>query len=244
MDNSRKIIITLIILVVVLVIALTGAIIYIILQGNNNTNVPTTNNNINNIDDTNTYTNDIQDDDMTDAAEELARETFNSQFTSYEGNNLNSAQIRSLFSVIEASNLSNTEHQVTIDNTGITSEEELTDTGSYTVELIYGDDDYVDEIKITETNTTTPENEDDMEKLLFNTKFTSYAGEITGEQFSNLLQVIQQSNNDTPDHQVVLTSNNLQQQDLNSINPTDTYVVTLTYDTEGYVQGINVDRKV
>ena len=173
MDNSRKIIITLIILVVVLVIALTGAIIYIILQGNNNTNVPTTNNNINNIDDTNTYTNDIQDDDMTDAAEELARETFNSQFTSYEGNNLNSAQIRSLFSVIEASNLSNTEHQVTIDNTGITSEEELTDTGSYTVELIYGDDDYVDEIKITETNTTTPENEDDMEKLLFNTKFTS-----------------------------------------------------------------------
>ena len=128
MDNSRKIIITLIILVVVLVIALTGAIIYIILQGNNNTNVPTTNNNINNIDDTNIYTNDIQDDDMTDEAEELARETFNSQFTSYEGNNLNSAQIRSLFSVIEASNLSNTEHQVTIDNTGITSEEELTDT--------------------------------------------------------------------------------------------------------------------
>ena len=138
MDNSRKIIITLIILVVVLVIALTGAIIYIILQGNNNTNIPTTNNNINDIDDTNTYTNDIQGDDMTDAAEELARETFNSQFTSYEGDNLNAAQIRSLFSVIEASNLSNTEHQVTIDNTGIISEEELTE-GENAINILGGE---------------------------------------------------------------------------------------------------------
>lgn len=82
----------------------------------------------------------------------------------------------------------------------------------------------------------------DMEKLTFNTQFTSYLGRITGTKLNNLLQTIQASNSANAEHQISLTSNNLD--NLNGILPTDFYIITLVYDTQGYINCININKEI
>ena len=82
----------------------------------------------------------------------------------------------------------------------------------------------------------------DMDKLVFNTAFISYLGNITGEKLYTLLSTIEQSNIKYPEHQITLSSNNLQS--LNEIVATDIYTITLSYDDNGYVSNIIIDKKL
>ena len=65
-------------------------------------------------------------------------QTFNSQFTAYEGFRKGS-EIKNLFTTINASNATESEHQVTMDNTAgaITSVKALVDTKTYVVSVTY-----------------------------------------------------------------------------------------------------------
>ena len=61
-------------------------------------------------------------------------QTFNSQFTAYEGTKKGS-EIRSLYNAVNASNATDSEHQVQV--TGITSAATLMSTTNYTVTITY-----------------------------------------------------------------------------------------------------------
>lgn len=61
-------------------------------------------------------------------------ETFNSKFTAYEGEKTGS-EIRSLIGAVNASNATDSEHQVKV--TGVTSAANLTSTKKYTVTVNY-----------------------------------------------------------------------------------------------------------
>lgn len=83
------------------------------------------------------------------SADSMAAQTFNAQFTAYEGTGKSASQVTSLKSAVSASNATNTGHQVTINSgTAFTIE-----TGAkYKVELVYGADGksaYVTNINIT-----------------------------------------------------------------------------------------------
>ena len=82
-------------------------------------------------------------------------QTFNSQFTAYEGKRKGS-EIRSIFNTVNASNATDEEHQVEI--TGITSAADLKSTKNYDVTITYatadGDDTekgYINVIDISES---------------------------------------------------------------------------------------------
>lgn len=66
-------------------------------------------------------------------ADSMAIQTFNGQFTSYEGSNKSASQVRSLQSAVNASNASNS-HQVTLSGTLPT----LNNTSKYTISFTYG----------------------------------------------------------------------------------------------------------
>lgn len=91
-------------------------------------------------------------------------------------------------------------------------------------------------------NPAPEEDPEDMEKLSFNSAFYSYLGNITGEKLYSLLQTIQNSNTSNPERQITLSSNNLQ--DLNGIVATDIYAITFSYDDNGYIGNINIDKKI
>lgn len=82
----------------------------------------------------------------------------------------------------------------------------------------------------------------DMEKIIFNSQFTSYLGKISVMQLQNLMTAVQTSNSTNTQHQITLTSNNMQ--DLNGLKDTDYFIITLTYDTEGYINRINIDKQI
>ena len=91
------------------------------------------------------------------------------------------------------------------------------------------------------SNTST----DDMEKVIFNNKFMNYLGDITGVQLAELIQLAgQESMNSTSaqPHVISFTSNNLQV--INGILETDIYTVTFAYDENGYINTINIDKKM
>lgn len=254
MDKSKRIIAVLLIIITILVIALVGAIVYIVMEKDNNSNNQAMVNTSGYDEDDmyNEINNEIDEDDMVDKVENMARQTFNAKFTVYEGSEMTALQIKSLLSAIEANNAVESsktnieeQHLVTLDGTGITKKEQIDNTKKYNVELSYDDDEYVNSIKITEYTGTTGNNGQqpgDMEKVIFNTQFTSYLGDITGSELKVLIQKVTASNIANPEHQVTGSSNNMP--NLNEIVETDIYTITLSYDTNGYVNNINIDKKI
>lgn len=247
MNNSKNLIIILIAIIAILIIALTCAIVYIFMIGNENADnrvvIDSNSTNLNNYN-TNQTQNDTVD-DVTNSVEELAIQTFNSIFEVYLNKELTASQIRTLFSEIESSNTQNLDHNISLSADGITTSDEIDDTKTYKVELSYDDIGYINEVTITDY-TTTIENgnttSNDLEKINFNSQIIPYSGRITGAQLYTLLQTAQASNNANPEHQITLTSSNLQS--LNQIVQTEYYIITLSYDTEGYVNNINIDKEI
>lgn len=179
----------------------------------------------------------------------MAISSFNAMFESYGEIELSGAQVKALLSLIETNN-SNPEAQrhVILNENGVTTAEQLDNQKRYIAQFSYDEVGYINEAIITEVTATPPvENNGgqntsgDMEKLIFNTNFTPYLGDITGTQLNNLLLEIQVSNNNYLNHPVTLSSNNLS--DLNGIVATDTYTITCSYDENGYISNINIDKK-
>lgn len=88
--------------------------------------------------------------------------------------------------------------------------------------------------------TPTQPPEEDMEKLLFNSDIIAFLGEVTGEQIQQLLNILDESNNNNPNHQITISSNSIAGP--NEIVQTEKYVVTLSYD-DGYICTVNIDKK-
>lgn len=126
--------------------------------------------------------------------------------------------------------------------------EQIATDKTYIAVFSYDDDGFINEIKVTEgdlnnlANNNQQEEVDEKAKLEFNTKFTKYLGEITGKQLIELLQVAQETVKNDPTHEITVSSNNLQ--NLDGIAETDIYIITLSHDTTGYVNGINIDKKM
>lgn len=244
MDNSKKIIIILIIVIAILVVALIGTIMYIFADQykfSPNQIVVNTDNKIeDNIENRTTG-----EEEYIESLDNTAIEVANANLEEYEGINISSSTIKALFDKVESNNKTTQEHSINFNDEGITTKEQVEEGKNYNVELLYNEEGYIDEIKITEYNETgeTPNNNsNDIEKLKFNTKFVEYLGEIRGTQLIQLLQIAQESNVSYPTHQIGLTSGNLTS--LEGIQETDIYIITLSYSTEGYVNTINIDKKV
>lgn len=91
--------------------------------------------------------------DMTDqvgsTADTMAIETFNSQFTSYEGQNIRAALVRSLISKVNASNSQNTQKVKVLHNTTeVNTSSFVTTNATYTVTISGYNNGYVSEITI------------------------------------------------------------------------------------------------
>lgn len=247
--GNKKLVITLIIIVAILIVALTGAIIYIVMDKDSNPNnkLVNTPGNINDEKPEEDYEDNVEDElgDIQASLEEQEKEAFNMQFEQFENEECSAQNVKALLRKVTTSN-SISENFVTLNSTGITDVSNVNSSKKYSVELSYGDNGYVEEITIMEVATSDEEIEenvdtsDDMAKAVFNAQFTSYLGKITGAQLNTLLSTIQSSNSANPDHQISLTSNNLQ--DLNGIVATDEYVITLSYDDNNYVKNINIDK--
>lgn len=241
MNRSRNTIVILVTIMLVLIIGLVGAMVYIYMSPNNEVDNDTVvGSNIDNTPEDNNQGNVI------DESDTLAVETFNANFESFEGIDIVSAQIKSLISKVEINNTSS-EHIITLNEEGITTIDQVKDDKKYDVEFSYDDEGYINEIKITATDSTTVEQNNnastgDIEKLIFNTKFTPYLGDITGSRLIELLKETASISAQYPEHQVTLTSNNLE--NLNGIVETEIYTITLSYDVNGYVSNINIDKKI
>lgn len=82
--------------------------------------------------------------------------TFNSKFLSYAGTNKTAAQVKSLANVIIASNSTNVNHKVKIKVLGNGATDSANDisnyvanlTGSFTIEISYGTNGYVENVTI------------------------------------------------------------------------------------------------
>ena len=93
-------------------------------------------------------------DEVGKTADTMATQTFNSQFTTYEGDSIRASQVKSLLSLIKSSNASN-EVSVGDDKyvtaTGVTSTSTLSTNKTYTVEITgYSPGGYVSQITISE----------------------------------------------------------------------------------------------
>jgi len=243
MRRNNSLVVILIIIILILVIALTGAIIYIYMDKDNETSNNLASNNINQSE--LESSNEVGTGDVIDDIKQMEIDSFNAIYESYEGTERSASQIKALLSQIEINNTTtDNERKIILNNTGVTNSQEVDNEKKYNVELSYDDEGYINEIKITDSaeNTTGGNGTTgDMEKLIFNTTFTPYLGDITGTELNALLQKIQESNGNNPDHVIVLSSNNLQ--NLNGIVATDTYTITLSYGADGYVSNINIDKK-
>ena len=99
-------------------------------------------------------------DEVGKTSDTMALQTFNSQFTTYEGTNMTASQVRSLMGLIQSSNASNgvasvtddtTDKYVYLDTTGKTKTSQLAKNKTYTVEVTkYSAGGYVNCIKVTE----------------------------------------------------------------------------------------------
>ncbi len=245
MKNGNKRITISIMVIAVLIIALASTIILII-KINKSKDNPILNTNKNAEENITEFDNNNVS-GSNNSLDDIAKTTFNSMFDPYKDTNLSSTQVKSLLSLIASNNSTRTDGLI-IDLTPewITSEEQIEDEKIYTAEFFYDSNGYINEIKITEYNGTQENNNEtditnDLDKLIFNTKFTPYLGEITAQQLAELVQTIQTTLNTDQRHNINLTSNNLK--NLDGITTADVFIVTLTYDTNGYVNQINVDKK-
>lgn len=80
------------------------------------------------------------------------------------------------------------------------------------------------------------EKEEGVSIQVFNEQFISYEGEQTASQIRQLLNIINSSNESNIEHQVEVN-------ELQEISSTTTYIVTLSYDSEGYVNKVNIVAK-
>ena len=87
-------------------------------------------------------------------------QTFNSNFTVYEGENVSASQVRALLSLVKSSNAAN-DAKTTADPKFVklegstTTASSVVNTATYTVEADYGADGYVNKITINKNGTTT-----------------------------------------------------------------------------------------
>ncbi len=95
--------------------------------------------------------NPVQIEDETTISSDMAIDTFNAQFTAYEGMDMSSATVRALFSIVEANNMTNTDHVIEIDDSAgsISTAGELTSSETYNVKLHYDDEGYIYKIQVT-----------------------------------------------------------------------------------------------
>ena len=88
------------------------------------------------------------------SVEDAEKATFNNEFLIYEGENIRGTDVKSLVMKVIASNMAYEDRQIQV--TGdikIINEEvpnNIETTKNYKVKILYGDDDYINEIKITE----------------------------------------------------------------------------------------------
>ena len=88
------------------------------------------------------------------SVEDAEKATFNNEFLIYEGENIRGTDVKSLVKKVIASNMAYEDRQIQV--TGdikIINEEvpnNIETTKNYKVKILYGDDDYINEIKITE----------------------------------------------------------------------------------------------
>jgi len=263
MNRSRNTIIILVIIIILLTLALIGALAYIFIDQNNEGSKNPSNSINQNIQNTIDEEEILEDEENEENEENLAVQAFNELFINYEGTEIPSATVKALISQIEINNTSS-EHLIILDANGITTMEQIEDDKTYNVEFSYDDEGYIYEVKIVDSSLASEENEDpenenpeneeptipgigdenttDMDKLIFNTAFTSYLGNITGERLTMMLQTMAEYASKYPEHIITLSSNNLS--DLNGIVGTDIYTVTLSYGDDGYINNINIDKKI
>lgn len=247
MDKSRNLIIVLIIIILILIVALVGSMIYIFNNKEKETNKidNEVENNISNVENTN---NANETDNENAYVFEMEKNSFNARFKMYEGQNLSKTQVNEIISNIEANNSAeNMKHKIKLNNSEIVSSEQGNDEISYNIKISYDDEGFVNEITIIEASENEVSGENagsaagDMEKLMFNTNFNSYVGDITGQRLNALLKTIEESNTMHPEHKITISSNNLQS--LDQIVETEVYKVTPSYDDNGYISNINMDKK-
>lgn len=250
MNSNKKIIIILIILVAILAIALAGAIIYIALaQNNTSKNKVALNEIVNN--NANNTTEQIQrpsQENLVEQSENVAVETFNMQFKNFTGTTLSAAQVRSLISMIQTNNSERTDnHIVDLDSEGIVELTKVENDKQYHAILSYDSEGYVNKVKIIEgifnvEDNNNQANAGNIEAALFNSKFSSFIGDVTGTQVLQLMQLAQESMNTDPEHVISVNSNTLHGMD--DILETEAYIITLQYDNNGYVNIINIEKKI
>ena len=71
------------------------------------------------------------------ASEGYAIQTFNAQFTGYEGTNVSASQVRALYSAMNSSNGVNPDHKVTVPTTAVQANKTYTVTLTYDVDTGY-----------------------------------------------------------------------------------------------------------
>ena len=271
--RSRKLIILLIIIVAMLIIALGVAIVYVVLQRkqgaenqivsnvprymannetgadnnsttntvNDTTNNTNTTNNVNNT--TNNTVNNTTNSTNNNAvanANQNAISTFNEMFTSYTGTAKTGTQVLTLLSIIENNNSTNTAHKVNLTNTGNTP---VDANNKYKVTLSYDTEGYVNNVEIKEYTET----EEDIEKARFNNQFISFDenGEITGENIVKLINLIQESNETNPEHQITPKTNT--SLGMADIVDTETYLIQVLDsddNKDGWVDTVVLDKKM
>ena len=241
MKNGNKRITISITVIAVLIIALASTIILII-KINKSKDNPILNTNKNAEENITEFDNNNVS-GSNNSLDDIAKTTFNSMFDPYKDTNLSSTQVKSLLSLIASNNSTRTDGLI-IDLTPewITSEEQIEDEKIYTAEFFYDSNGYINEIKITEYNGTQENNNEtditnDLDKLIFNTKFTPYLGEITAQQLAELVQTIQTTLNTDQRHNINLTSNNLK--NLDGITTADVFIVTLTCKASPIEESVN-----
>lgn len=248
MDKSRNLIIILIIIILILIVALVGSMIYIFNNQEKGTNK--NENKLENESQNVEYINSIDEteNEIADSLKEMEKNSFNVIFEAYEGQNCSKSQVKALISAVETNNSAeDMKHKITLNNSEIVSSEQENNDSRYNIEISYDEDGFVNEITITEASENEVSGENagntagDMEKLIFNTNLNSYVGDITGKRLNTLLQTIEESNTRYPEHQVTISSNNLQS--LNQIVETEVYTITASYDDDGYINNINMDKK-
>ena len=248
--RNKTIIIVLIVVVSILIIALGGAIVYVVMQRNQDTTNTTKVMNNAVVDEEN----ETSDDENTipNNENDVEQQTFNAMFETYEGTNVSASTVRGLYSLIVSSNETNTDHQVTIVDSGITDITQLDAEKKYTVKLSKDTEGYVNSVQISESIDGTglqvpglqaPGTENDLEKAVFNTKFISYYGngEIAGADIMKLINEVVASNEANPNHQVDVQTNTLTNP--SDIVETEKYSIALEYDANGWVSIIKVEKK-
>jgi len=80
-----------------------------------------------------------------------------------------------------------------------------------------------------------------MAVVTFNSQFTSYQGEVNEPKLQELIDKAVSSNEQNPEHQISATSNNLD--NITNLDKDAKYIVSFSYDSEGYINMLIVDKK-